>query len=142
MQNPFTQNLTQSPYGSIGVMPSMEDNNVGCYLCYPEVYYKVQPFVMAVCDQMDSYNRAMISQEMFDQMSDDIYTNVFMMYPDLAEYANCHEMTSSVEAERFRDFDRGRRFFPRRRFRRRGLFRDFIELLLLNELFRRGRFFW
>ncbi|MEL7656864.1 MAG: hypothetical protein AAGU75_13265 [Bacillota bacterium] len=141
MQNPFTQDLERSPYEQIGVMPAVEGSMI-CNLCYPEVYYKIQPFVMTTCDQIDTHNRAMISQEMFDQMSDGIYTNVCMMYPDLAEYANCQDMSSYVETERFRDFDRGRRFFPRRRFRRRGLFRDFIELLLLNELFRRGRFFW
>ena len=137
-------------------LPSMEYKMV-CNICYPEIYYRVQPFVMSVCDQMDYGNKKILSQEMLYDLSDTIYENVCAMHPDLVEYANCREMMSSVEStrrdmdsdpfrgDRDRDRDRdGRRdrgFFPFRRFRRGGLFPDFIDVLLLNELLRRGRIF-
>lgn len=133
MQNPYTnQEISQSAYKQIGVLPKMEDN-MSCNLCYPEVYYKVQPFVMSACDQMNSFGRLMPNQEMLDQVSDDIYTNVCMMYPDLEEYTSCYNMKSSVESTQ-----RDRDYYRNYGFRRRGLFRDFIDLLLLNELLRRG----
>ena len=131
----------------------MQNNFLIRNLCYPEVYYKVQPFVTSVCDEMDCAGEEILSQEMFDEMSGSIYNKVRYMHPELVEYASCHhDMRSSVESlqrdfdwdrrdrDRDRDRDRNRdRDFPRFRFRRRGIFRDFIELLLLNELFGRGR---
>ncbi|MEA4987195.1 MAG: hypothetical protein VB095_03985 [Anaerovorax sp.] len=133
MQNSYlNQELSQLLYMPIGVLPASDDS-MYCSLCYPEVYYKVQPFVMSACDQMNSFSRLMPSQELFDQVSDDIYMNVCTMYPDLEQYAACYDMKSSVETTQ-----RGRDGYRNYRFRRRGLFRDFIDLLLLNELFRRG----
>ncbi|MBN7773185.1 hypothetical protein [Clostridium aminobutyricum] len=116
--------------------------NVNGNLTYPEVYYRVQPFVMCICDQMDSYG--MISQDMLEQATETIYNNVWLMHPDLMEYADPYNaMKSDVETQqRNNDYyrDRGRNFSPGYGgFRRRGLFQDFIYLLLLNEVFRRGR---
>ncbi len=65
-------------------------------------------------------------------MSDDIYTNVCAMYPEFAEYASQCNMASSVETAQ-----RGWEYSPGYgRFRRRGMFRDFIDTLLLFQLFR------
>jgi hypothetical protein len=110
---------------------------------YPEVYYKLQPYVMMVCDQMDTYGPMMPSQEMMDKMADNIYDDICAMYPDIAEYARSAENTmpdtEAVETiTQFRGFDRGRDF-RRRRFRRRGVFRDLIASLLLSEFSRRRR---
>lgn len=127
--------MNPSPYREIGVAPAMEGAMV-CRMVYPEVYYKLQPFIMSVCDQMNTYGYMMPTQDMVDQMSDNIYDDVCTMYPDMAEYAYNHEMKSSIETAQFgRDF----RHEGRGRFRRRGLFRDIIDILLLNELFGRGR---
>lgn len=62
-------------------------DNLSSDIIYPEIYYKIQPFVIFACDQMESC-RHMINQSMLDQVGDDIYTKVCAMYPDLEEYAN------------------------------------------------------
>jgi len=123
------------------VEPVMEGAMV-CKLVYPEVYYRIQPHVMMVCDEMDT-NYIMPTQEMVEQMSDNIYNDVIRMYPDMEEYARDVEM-SNVESAQFffDDRDRDRDFDHRRRFRRRGVFRDLIDILLLTELFGRRRRFW
>jgi len=121
-------------------MPMMEEN-MACNLVYPEVYYKVQPFIVSVCDQMNLSDH-MVSPKIFDQAGETIYNNVCVMYPHLAGYANPQEMNESVEAMS-PVYPRGRRFYPDgRHFRRRGLFRDIIDILLLQELLRRGRRFF
>ena len=112
---------------------------------YPEVYYKLQPYIMMVCDQMDTYGTTMPSQEMIERMSDNIYEDMCAMYPDIADYVRSTERTADMEAvetitplrsfgSRGRDFGR-----PGGRFRRRGVFRDLIGILLLSEFFRRRR---
>lgn len=136
-------------------MQNMKDPTE-CNVCYPEVYYRIQPIIMSACDMMDYDDVVVTSQEMFDRISDNIYADVCRMHPELVEYASCQDMRFSVESQQ-RDFDRDRRDFDRDRrdrdrdrdrerdrfpffrFRRRGIFRDFIDLLILNELLRRGR---
>jgi len=144
------------------ILPIESDTKYNLY--YPEIFYKIQPYVMSVCDQMDTDGCASLTQDAFDQISDRILGDVVTTYPDLGGYANYYK-ESAVETmqrdydkdygvqrdrgydrdygdwdRRDRDYDRDRmgRYFPNYRFRRRGLFRDFIDLLLLNELVRRG----
>ncbi len=110
---------------------------------YPDVYYKVQPYVMMVCDEMDDYDDyEMPSQEMIWQMSDRIYDDVCKMYPEYAEYdrysemsyeaATAYNLASNIEQQQY--------------YRRRGVFGDLISILLLTELFgrrrRRRRYYW
>ncbi len=100
-------------------------NTVMAYeMVYPEIYYRVQPFVMGVCDQMKAYGGVMPSSEVIGNIADNIYTDVMTMYPDLAEYVGGDAVPTITP-------------FYRPRFRRRGFFRDFVEILLLNEIFRR-----
>ena len=131
------QSLNNSPYNNIGVAPIMEGAMV-CKLVYPEVYYKLQPYVMSVCDEMGTNGYMMPSQEILEQMSDNIYDDMCRMYPDMAEYANDYDIKASVESAQY-----GRDPYYRGRFRRRGLFRDLIDILLLTELFgRRRRYYY
>ena len=53
---------------------------------YPEVYYKLQPYIMMVCDQMDTYGTTMPSQEMIERMFDNIYDDLCALYPDIADF--------------------------------------------------------
>ena len=112
-------------------------------LTYPEIYYKAMPFVMLVCDQVDTYTAEMPSQDMVDQMTDNVVEDITRVYPDMAEYANNTTPSSpTIEITQFgnRDMDRDRdRDFNRRRFRRRTPFNDFIQFLILSELFKRRR---
>lgn len=109
---------------------------------YPEVFYKLQPFIMMACDQMDSFSSAMPSQETVDQMSDGIYNEFNRMHPELMEYVRENEPKGESPDIAVINFFPGPFYGPGffgRRFRHRGLFRDLIGTLLLSELFRRRR---
>ncbi|NLY71751.1 MAG: hypothetical protein GX076_08780 [Clostridiales bacterium] len=103
-------------------------------MVYPEIYYKIQPFVLMMCDEMDAYGTGMPTQEMIDHMTDHIYDNLCRMYPELRESA---EETAKEVNVQFRPYGYGRR-------RRRGFLGDLINILLLTELFgrRRRRFYY
>lgn len=132
-------------------MPQKTPEPMPCKVVYPEVFYRLQPYIVMVCDEMDTFGSEMPSQVMIEQMTDSIYDDVCRMYPDLADYAKekgetiptveMYGMDSDHDHDHDHDFDRDD--FFRRRFRRRGIFRDLIDILLLNEFFnrRRRRFF-
>ncbi|MCX7615755.1 MAG: hypothetical protein N2Z65_08380 [Clostridiales bacterium] len=120
--------------------PPMMEKMMAYQAVYPDVFYKVQPFVMMACDQMDTYG-SMPSQDMIEQMADVIYEDVRRMYPDLNEYVGEYERnvnSSSPDLEVVNHVPRSPGMFGRP-FRQRGLFRDLIGILLLSELFRRRR---
>lgn len=128
-ENPNTIN----PYLNMQGTPMMVNSVV-----YPEVFYKLQPHIMMMCDQMDTYGSMMPTQEMVEKMSDSIYDNVNRMYPEMSEYVRNYEkkMNDDQTVETV-IFGRGPMFGYG--FRRRGLFRDLIDILLLSELTRRRR---
>lgn len=121
-------------------MQGEENMNYQCI--YPDVYYKVQPFAMMACDEMDACNFGMPSYDMVQQITDRICDDVLRAHPELAEEDYFQEMPyeaasaygipdNSAEAQQFR-----------RRRRRGGFFRDLVTIILLNEFFRRRRRFW
>jgi hypothetical protein len=95
---------------------------------------------MMVCDQMDSFGNMMPSQEMVESITDGIYEDVCRMHPDIAEYVRDCEMKAKDDPSELDQFGHDFRF--RRHFRRRGLFRDLIDILLLSEMGRRRRRFF
>lgn len=110
---------------------------------YPEVYYKLQPYISMVCDQMMALGDKMPSQEMLDQISDNIYEDIMKRDPSFAEYIRREEENANsnlaIQTVRMGFDPMGYGF----RFRRRGLFRDLIDTLLLAELFgRRRRYYY
>jgi hypothetical protein len=107
-----------------------------CEMTYPEIFYKVQPFIMLACAQIDSYGSA-LTCEMLDQMGDGVYHDVCHIYPEMAEYGRSQESGASNMPMASVQFGRS----PGGRFRRRGLLRDLIDILILYELFGRRRFF-
>lgn len=107
-------------------------------MVYPEVFYRVQPFIMNVCDQMDACNYMMPNQEMMDQMSDNIHDDLIQMYPDMAQYDSNYNNATGAE-QTVIDVIGGSPFFFRPHFRRRGLLRDLISILLFSEFQRRRR---
>lgn len=130
------------PYGGgRGAMPESrqplrlpEDRNMPCST-YPELYYRLVPYIMMVCDQAETAGIEMPSQQMIESITDNIYDDVVANYPDMADYFRCQEQTmantDSLPVQ-------GPFYFGRRP-RRRGLFRDLIDILLLNEFLRRRR---
>ena len=149
-QNINNSGMINPPHGSPGIeqglygQSNMMENMMTYQLCYPEIFYKLQPFIMMACDQMDTYGPMMPSQEMIEQMSDNIYEDVNRMYPDMAEYVRDYENKSKSDSPDTEVINHvpgiygGPGMFGRR-FRRRGVFRDLIGILLLSELFRRRR---
>ena len=107
---------------------------------YPEIFYKIQPFIVMACDQMDAME-GMPTQSMVDQMTDCIYEDFCQMYPEMLEYAQCSDLQETNQMLSVQ-YGRGFRRRGRGRFRRRGLLRDLIDILFLSSLFgRRGLFF-
>ena len=130
MNSPFYNPMGNPPY-------SQQEMNdlIANRIVYPEIFYKLQPYVMLCCDQIDAYGAAMPTQEMLEQMADGIYDDVCRMYPDIAEYANTCEKKANADpavADVINDFYGGN-------YRRRGMLRDLIGILLLSEFFRRRR---
>lgn len=110
---------------------------------YPEVYYKLRPYILMGCDIMDAYGATMPTQQQVEQMSDRIFEDACKMYPDLAGYLRKYD-DAKDDPPQDPPFPRGR-FRPGAGFggfRRRGLGRDLIEALLLAELFGRRRYYY
>ncbi len=143
--NNTNKNIANYSQAMQGINPQTMGKTKAYQLVYPEIYYKLQPYIMMVCDQMDAYNTTMPNQEMIENMTDSIYDDVVRMFPDIADYVRSNESNDTTEQpgaiatqldlDRRRDRDRDRD--PR--FRRRGLFRDLIDILFLTELLRRRR---
>lgn len=101
---------------------------------YPEIFYRIQPFVMVCCDQIEAMGIDIPPQEVIDHMTEVIYNDVCRMHPDIAEYAREYEKTN--KNPEIVDVING---VYGRDYRRRGLLRDLIGILLISELFRRRR---
>jgi hypothetical protein len=120
---------------------------------YPEIYYKIMPFITMTCDLILSFSTTMPTQQQLEEMSDGIYMDFCKMYPDMADYMSKASGNDDPPADPlpfhdgfrdgFRDGEEFREGFrPGFRFRRRGLGRDFIDGLLLSELSSRGRYYY
>jgi hypothetical protein len=116
----------------------MEMKMLPC-MVYPEVFYKLQPYIMMVCDHAEANGIEMPTQEMIESITDNIYEDIVRNNPDIAEYVRSQEQQgrSGMEQRQTSLAVQGPWF--RRRVRRRGLFRDLIDILLLSEFSRRRR---
>ena len=155
MQSPYYSNNPQpamrpmpqpQPMVQAMVQPVKQpENNVSpMMMTFPEIYYKLQPYIMMVCDHLVATNTTMPSQDMLDNICDGIYDDVCKRDPNLAAYLRAQENANAdppaVPVARFGDPPPFGPFGPFGfGFRRRGLPRDLIEILLLNELFNRRR---
>jgi hypothetical protein len=117
--------------GMPAMMPGRMDrmDRMDCYTMYPDVYYKVQPHIMVICDEMDSYDCMMPSHEMMEEMIQRLREDVLRVHPELEDYCVCTRMSHSAE-----NHPEAQQFFGG------GFFGDFLSILFLQELFhRRGR---
>lgn len=103
---------------------------------FPDIYYQVQPIIQNTICEMDNLYMTYPSQEVLDQMVDRACNDFFRMYPDMVEIEET-QVDSGEAIETQVGFGRPRLGRP---FRRRGLFRDLVTILLLSELFRRRGF--
>lgn len=152
----------------VQVMPQpiqIEQNNqidINIQFVYPELYYRIQPHVIRACDRMDS--NQMPTQDMIESLSDEIHSDVCRMYPEMVESVQrnvvksnrrgcccrpscCNSAVPAVNA--YRNTDQG----PYRRQvmpypypaywagsgSDRGILRDIVGIMLINELTRRRR---
>lgn len=132
---------------------------------YPEIYYKLLPYISMTCDSIFSYGMMPTMQQM-EEMSDGIFDDFCAMYPDMSDYMGNTAVDTAFSSdspslrggfggdEDFREGFTGGEGFGEgfidsfrdgfrpgyRRFRRRGLGRDLIFSLLLSELLGRGGF--
>lgn len=149
------ENSNMEPMRDIGLNAAneptemMQDYPMVYRSVYPEIYYKLMPFISMTVDLIFSYSM-MPTQETLEEMSDDIHSDFCRMYPDMKEYMGKAEEDDDSPAFRsvFRDDRgfggfRGGGFGPGfGGFRRRGLGRDLIYALLLSELLGRGGFIY
>lgn len=111
-------------------------------IVFPEIYYRLQPYVLMVCDQLNLFGSTMPTQAMIDNISDSIYDDVCKRDPQLAEYLQAQSSKDDDTVPVVKRFGNDPPAFGWR-FRRRGLPRDLIEILLLSELFgRRRRYYY
>lgn len=96
---------------------------------FPDIYYQVQPVIHNTICEMDNLYLTYPSQEFLDQMVDRACEAFFRMYPDMVELEESIGDWGEATVETQIGFGRP--------FRRRGLFRDLVTILLLSELLRR-----
>ena len=105
--------------------PSMEpciDNGMVHTIMYPDIYYRIYPYVHRTCDRMDNPYMHYPSEAQEESLVDDCYDSCIRAMPDLEHYADVR--TEQVDANQLR---------------RRPLLRDLIAIILISELFRRRR---
>jgi hypothetical protein len=109
-------------YNRYGHMyPSMMpfiDNGMVQSIMYPDIYYRLYPYVHRTCNRMDNPYMHYPSEAQVESMVDDCYDSCIKGMPDLEKYAD----SSVKEADA-------------NQFRRRPLLRDLIAILLISELF-------
>lgn len=106
---------------------------------YPEIHYKLHPFISVTADAIDASGMEP-TQDEFDNICDNIYDEFCKIHPEMDNYMKAGRRDDDpMEAvPAFDGFGRGPRFGG---FRRRGIGRDLIGALLLSELLGRRRFF-
>ncbi len=131
MQNPYYGDNLQPakrPESSVSPMTTSQ-------MAFPEIFYKIQPYIMMVCDQLDAFGSTMPAQETLDNIVDGIYNDICVRDPNLAGYLRSQEANPAMQSANSNADPPPYGW----RFRRRGVPRDLIEILLLSELFGRRR---
>jgi len=112
-------------YGALysGVVPDFS-GGMGHVPMYPDIYYRIHPYVSQVCDRMDNPYMLYPSEAQVESMINECYDQCVRAMPDLYTYPDIKE-GEGAEASQI--------------IRRRPLLRDLIGILLVAELFRRRR---
>ena len=124
------------PYAPMPESKSLTEETRKYRAMYPEIHYRLEPFISTTCDKIES-SGVMPSQQELDDITDDIYDDFCAMYPDMADYMGANDRKDSMpEAVPAQVIIGGRpgRYNP---YRRRNLGRDLISSLLLSRIFGR-----
>jgi hypothetical protein len=135
MSNQPMQDMTQQ-FNPTAINPAAQ-NAMTYSAIYPEIYYKLKPYISMASDMVFSNGGIMPTQQELDDMTDSIYDDFVNSNPDMGDYMKKTDVDTAVPTFDGFGFRPGFRFG---RFRRRGLGRDFISALLLAELLGRGGF--
>ncbi len=125
-------------YNQPAVNPFMDSAMMNMAV-YPEIYYKLMPFIAMTVDLLFSYGM-MPTQEQLEEVTDGIFDDFITMYPDMADYMGASGTMAAFAADppfrgEFMGGDEFRGGFrPSSRFRRGGLGRDLINVWLLSQL--------
>lgn len=126
-------------------MNSMMDNTEGDSAVYPEVFYRLKPYIEMTCDLIAASGSDMPSRQQLESITDNIYDDFCKANPDMADYLNKGAEKSDPPGDpplRGGFMGGFRPGFGFRGFRRRGIGRDFITALLLSELLGRGGYYY
>lgn len=134
LNNPYMQG---NQYGMMPAQPNVKsllEETKKSRALYPEIHYKLQPFITSTCDAIES-SGVMPTQHDLDDITDDVLNDFCNMYPDMANYMKANDNDNDPnEAVQTQIFGGGYRPDRYRGFRRRGLGRDLILSLLLAGL--------
>jgi hypothetical protein len=81
----MTPGAMQSPYFQQGTDP-MYSGALAYPMIYPDIYYKLQPYIINAADRMEMYG-GMPAEQMIDRMVDEIREEVMKIHPEIGEYA-------------------------------------------------------
>ena len=102
-------------------------------MLYPEIYYKVEPYILSACDEMSSFGSGMPTKKAISAMSDKVYSQVMDAYPELRMY--------DAQGINANGADKGGVSNNKvSAARRNSLLGDFLDVLLIYELIGRRRF--
>ena len=104
-------------------------------MLYPEIYYKVEPYILSACDEMTSFGSDMPSKKAISAMSDRVYAQIMEAYPELIIY----EVQSAGAGSGKGAADKNTAGDKVTAARRGGLLGDFLDVLLIYELIGRRR---
>ena len=118
------QGMTPWPYCHLGTASNI-NYEIEYARLYPNIYFILQPYISDACNQIEKNNQFIPDSELISYLSDCICSDIIKKYPEI-DCDNCKaNMDADVESTQFR------------KFQRRGLFFDLVQILLINELLTR-----
>lgn len=104
-------------------------------MLYPEIYYKVEPYILSACDEMTSFGSDMPAKKAISAMSERVYAQIMEAYPELRVYEAQSAGAGSVEDTAGKNTAGDKVTAARRS----SLLGDFLDVLLIYELIGRRR---
>ena len=104
-------------------------------MLYPEIYYKVEPYILSACDEMTSFGSDMPAKKAISAMSERVYAQIMEAYPELRVYEAQSVGAGSVEGATGKNTAGDKVAAARRN----SLLGDFLDVLLIYELIGRRR---
>lgn len=104
-------------------------------MLYPEIYYKVEPYILSACDEMTSFGSDMPAKKAISAMSERVYAQIMEAYPELRVFETQSAGAGSVEGTAGKNTAGDKVAAARRN----SLLGDFLDVLLIYELIGRRR---